>query len=515
MTARFERLADDILASGVRMAFGIPGSGATLSLIDALEKRGIPFHLTHFEGSGVLMAATGGRLSGRAGVSLSIKGPGLANAVPGLAASWLEAYPVVHFAEAFPPGSQASQAHKRLDQAALCAPITKGARYVPLAGEGFPQVAAWAEEEEPGPVLFELAERAPETFALAAPGPAARSLSARVHEMVRRSSRPVVIAGTLAVRRGWSAALARLRVPVFSTAAAKGVVDETLPHSAGVYTGVGLSLTPEQRLLPDADLVVGLGLTAREVLSAKPFACPAVNIEAVDSPGVDGFAFAERTCVAGFAETIDALSNKSWGSERLSEVLTALDSRMAEGFLPGSVFASIERCFAGRARIVLDTGYFCTIGEHAVRARNAALCLLSGQGRYMGTGLPMAIGASLHDRSLPTIAVLGDGGIGMYLADIKLAVRHKLPLLVLLMTDNAFGSLRSRAIREGLTQKPLIMDSVSWVEVLEALGTPGTRADSSKAVDAALKVWDPSSGPAFLEVPFAADPYERMVADIR
>ena len=515
MTARFERLADDIRASGARMAFGIPGSGATLSLIDALEKRGIPFHLTHFEGSGVLMAATGGRLSSRAGVSLSIKGPGLANAVPGLTAAWFEAYPVVHFAEAFAPGSAASQRHKRVDQADLCAMVTKGARYVPLSGEGFPQVAAWAAGEEPGPVLFELAERAPETFALPAPGPSVRSASDRLHELVARSSRPVVIAGALAVRQDWSAALARLQVPVFSTAAAKGVVDETLPHAAGVYTGVGLSLTPEQRILPDADLVVGLGLTAREVLAAKPFDCPAVNIEAVDTPGVEGFAFALRAGLASFGETIDALSNKSWGGDRLSEVLAALDSRMVEGFLPGAVFASIERCFAGRARIVLDTGYFCTIGEHSIRTRSSGLCLLSGQGRYMGTGLPMAIGAAFYDGSVPTIAVVGDGGIGMYLAEIKLAVRHKLPLLVMLMTDNAFGSLRTRAIREGLTQKPLIMDSGSWVEVLEAFGAPGTRADSSKAVDAALKAWEPGSGPAFLEVPFAADPYERMVSDIR
>ena len=514
MTARFERLADDIRAGGAGMVFGIPGSGATLSLIDALEKRGIPFHLTHFEGSGVLMAATVGHLSGHAGISLSIKGPGLANAVPGLTASWLEAFPVVHFAEAFPPGSPASQAHKRLDQAGLCAPITKGARYVPLTGEGFPEVAAWAEGEEPGPVLFELAERAPETFALPSPG-AAQSASAPLQELVRRSARPVVIAGSLAIRRGWSEALARLQVPVFSTAAAKGVVDETLPYSAGVYTGVGLSLTPEHRLLSDADLVVGLGLTAREVLAAKPFACPAINIEAVDTPGVDGFAFARRAGVASFAETIDALANISWGAERVSQLLAALDTRVGAGFLPGSVFASIERCFVGRARIVLDTGYFCTIGEHAVRARSPGLCLLSGQGRYMGTGLPMAIGASLYDRSLPTIAVLGDGGIGMYLAEIKLAVRHKLPLLVMLMTDNAFGSLRTRAIREGLTQKPLFMDSGSWVDVLGALGAPGTRADSSNAVDAALKAWDPGSGPAFLEMPFDADLYERMVADIR
>ena len=55
------RLAEEISAHGVRRLFGVPGSGVTLSLIDALEKRGIAFHLTHFEGAGALMAATVGR----------------------------------------------------------------------------------------------------------------------------------------------------------------------------------------------------------------------------------------------------------------------------------------------------------------------------------------------------------------------------------------------------------------------------------------------------------------------
>ena len=155
------RLAEEITAHGVTRLFGVPGSGVTLSLIDALEKRGIAFHLTHFEGAGALMAATVGRLSGRAGVSLSIKGPGLANAVPGIAAAWFEAYPLVHLTEAFPPGSPVSQAHKRMDQAALVAPITKASRFSAKEGPSFTSMAHFACAEEPGPVLFELAPSAP------------------------------------------------------------------------------------------------------------------------------------------------------------------------------------------------------------------------------------------------------------------------------------------------------------------------------------------------------------------
>jgi acetolactate synthase-1/2/3 large subunit len=174
----------------------------------------------------------------------------------------------------------------------------------------------------------------------------------------------------------------------------------------------------------------------------------------------------------------------------------------------------IEERFAGNARMVMDTGYFCTIGEHAWRASRPDGCLLSGQARYMGTGLPMAIGAALTDRS-PTVAVLGDGGIGMYLSEIKLAERNQLPLLVVLMTDNSFSSIRARSLRDGLTQKPLIMDGRSWVGAFEALGVPGTRAGCARSVQNALADWKPATGPAFLEIPFEPEPYAQMVAGIR
>lgn len=510
-----EQLADEISKHGVPMLFGIPGSGASLSLIDALEKRGIPFHLTHFEGAGALMAATVGHLSGAAGVSLSIKGPGLTNALPGMAVAWFENYPLVHIAEASLPDAPLSQAHKRLDQVALTSAISKGARHFGLAG-GFPSLANHALAEAPGPVLMNLAPKAVSNEpALEAPV----LLAARQDEaldMVRKAGNPIVIAGAAAIRAGLGHVLGRLSCPVFSTAAAKGVVNESALHACGVYTGVGLSLTPEATLLAKADLVVGLGLTAKEVLAAKPFACDYLSIETTASPGAEAFAPSLTVGMAAAEAVCEALAAKpAWGLDELRGILSRLQGRMAEQFLPGAVFHTIAAAFPNPVRMVMDTGYFCTVGEHAWRAPEPAFCLLSGQGRYMGTCLPMAIGAALHDRKVPTVAVLGDGGIGMYLAEVRLAVRHKLPLLVVLMTDNAFGSIRTRALKDQLTQKPLTMSGKSWTPVFESLGLVSERAENLAAVERALQSWKPENGPAFLEIPFDPDRYEAMVKDIR
>jgi acetolactate synthase-1/2/3 large subunit len=510
----FDLMAESFALRGLKTSFGIPGSGATLQLIDAMEKRGIIFHLTRFEGSGVLMAGTIGRLTGRAGLSLSIKGPGLANAVPGLAATWFEAFPVVHLAEAAPRNAPASQAHKRLDHAAVVNGVTKGLFTLSEIDAGMNTPFTRAESEEPGPIVLELVDYAdmpttlPESIAM-------KGKAESMLKLIERSERPVVIAGALAVRKGWGIDLARLGIPVFSTAAAKGVVDETLPHSAGVYTGAGARLTPEFQLLPRADLVVAIGLTAREVLVAKPFHCSAIAIGAVETVGHEGFSFIESAGIEVAGPVMHALARKAWGIDELTGIKRKLFSYMTEDFLPGQVFELIYKHFAGRARAVLDTGYFCTIGEHAWPAQKAEWCLLSGQGRYMGTGLPMALGASLHDPLVPTIVFLGDGGIGMYPTEVALAVRNRLPLLIVLMSDNAFGSLRTRAIRDSLTQTPLMMDGRSWTGFFNAFGIPGTRAENIEAVSEAITDWNPDSGPAFLEIVFDPDKYESMVKGIR
>lgn len=510
----FDRLAQEISRQGVTSVFGIPGSGNTLSLIDALEKAGVGFGLTRFEGTGVLMAATFGRLSGKAGVSLSIKGPGLANAVPGLAAAWFEAFPVVHLTEATPVSAPPSQAHKRLDHLSLVKAVAKGIRSLAQTNQPFSQMASWAEAEETGPVVLELTQTEVQTLSIPN-SKVSEGDQGRILKMCQQAERPVLIIGSMAIRKNLSSYINKLNIPVFSTAAAKGVIDETLPCSAGVYTGAGLDLTPEYSLLPKADLVVCMGLTAREVLSVKSFPCKAINIEAAHTAGIEGFGFTETSDLAAARPMLESLQSKEWGVEQLKNIKSTLNKSLTQNFLPGQVYHQLQTHFQGKVRGVMDTGYFCTIAEHSWLAKNSNMCLLSGQGRYMGTGLPMAIAASLYDLTVPTLAFLGDGGVGMYFAEAKMAVDYQLPLLIVLMTDNAFGSIRTRAIQDNLTQAPLVMDGKSWVSVFNALGIPGERTDNLKGVEKALKHWNPDSGPAFLEIAFNPDQYESMVNKIR
>jgi acetolactate synthase-1/2/3 large subunit len=509
-----DELANQIADHGVPMVFGIPGGGLSLSLIDALERRDIPFHLTHFEGAASIMAATLGHLKQKSGVSLSIRGPGLVNSSPGIAVAWFESLPLVHIAESIHPNASFAEAHKRLDHNLFMKAISKGSRSSSFSG-GFQALATHALSEAPGPVIMNLVSKTVDNeFPFDDPPQIELDIKDAL-DLIKQAKYPVVIAGSAALRANLSESISRLNCPIFSTVSAKGVINEFSWQSCGVYTGVGLSLTPEAIILPQADLVIGIGLNAKEVLSVKPFGCSYLAINAVQAAGDDAFSPNVSIGISAAKEICSALEVKEeWGAKNISIVRENLHSRATEKFLPGVIFDAIADTLDNPC-MVMDTGYFCTIGEHIWKASAPSSCLLSAQGRYMGTSLPMAIAASIHNPLRPTIACVGDGGIGMYLSEVLLAVKLNLPVLIVLMTDGAFGSIRTRAIKERLTQKPLLMSQKSWVSIFESFGLSSERSESLDKVIDFINKWKLIGGPAFLEIPFDMNDYESMTRDIR
>jgi acetolactate synthase-1/2/3 large subunit len=170
--------------------------------------------------------------------------------------------------------------------------------------------------------------------------------------------------------------------------------------------------------------------------------------------------------------------------------------------------------FKNEARLVLDTGNFCTIAEHAWEVSRPDLYLACGQGRYMGVAIPLAIGAAIYDSMKPTVVFTGDGGMGMFVSEIKLAVQLKLPLLMVLLTDSYLGTIRGSSLQKGLTQHPTIISQPSWIKAIEGYGVPAVRAEKIDQIDKSLAGWD-QKGPLFIEIPFDADEYQHMTDGIR
>ena len=515
MTAFVEELADGLRGLGLRRSFGVPGGGVSLSLIDSLARVGVDFFTTHFEGTAAVMAGTDGLLSGGVGLSIGIKGPGVTNALPGLAACHLESLPMILVAEAYPPGGPTGTIHKLLDDDGVVAPIVKASRYLAESGPSIQTLAKFAAAERPGPVLYRIAGQ-PVEQSKTLPGQAAEEEHGSARQVlaaIRSSTNPVVVVGAQANRLGYRAALSQLKIPVFTTPAAKGAISETSPACAGVFTGVGLERTVESVILPSADLIVLLGVEALELLRFPTDSQAVVAIADWPKEGaIPCHAIAPMTLAA---DALLELGRLSWGLEEVAPATESLRRYLCDvDFLPGTVFDRLEGVYGEYGRLVVDTGNFCTVAEHVWRAPFPQRYMGSSNGRYMGIGLPMALGAAFADPR-PTILATGDGGIGMFFGELQLAARWGLPLLVVLMSDGGFGSIRSRAIKDGLNQSCLVAGDAAWCKAAEGLGIPAHKVSNVNAFDSALQEWAPTEGPMFIEAVFDPDAYCGMVEGVR
>lgn len=512
-------LAERITRAGARHAFGITGSGPTWSLITELEARGVAYHPCVHEASAALMAGAVARATGVVTPSISIKGPGLANALPGIVSNHYENAPALSVAEAYAHDAPAARRHKRLDQPAVLATVVKAHSFLDALDARFDDLVTTARAEAPGPVHIDLASGGgTPSAAMAAAGHLGGergSPYAALVDRVAAADRPLVIVGNLASRREWRPILDELRVPVFTTVAAKGAVDERGPFAAGVFTGDGRTLAPEVQLVPRADLVVGIGLRNNEILSAKPFAVPLVMIDEIAGAS-QGWA-PELECIttapSAYRLLLDELRPKEWGADEVAAARRAMTAGLQADWLPSTCFDRLNGLDYGHA-LVLDTGSFCTVGEHVWQAGPDRRFMGSSNGRYMGTGLPTAIGLSFALQGTPVFCAVGDGGVRMYPAEIAMAVESGLPLCVILMADRRYASIAAAAPHGGRSRRAIEPQHTDWWRVAEAMGCDAAHVDQPTAFASVIEQWD-RSGPLFIEAAFQPIPYMEMTRDLR
>jgi acetolactate synthase-1/2/3 large subunit len=512
--SNISKLAEQISSSSLEFVFGIPGSGLSLQLLDILEKCKIKFVRTHMEATAPLMAAGAWIATGKPSAAISIRGPGITNMLPGIAACHFERLPVITISEAVSESSPPELAHKRINHREILKAVSKRVFYL-SEDFSFSDILKFATNETPGPVHIELcAGEHIEKYSIKEIPPSDDKI---ILSAIHKSVRPVVIVGTFANRRPWRDILNRLKIPVFTTAAAKGAVDESSPHVAGIYTGVGLELSPEHSLLPQADLIVGIGLVHNEVLSAKPFNIPSINIINPDHISrCSGFAFQYLLDEGRFKDIAVELSLKNWGTDDVRASQERLRKTvLIEDFSPVHVFESIERTFKGCVRIGLDTGNFCVLGEHFCRIRRPDFYLSSGQGRYMGIGIPLAIGAAIHDRLTPTVVCVGDGSIGMFFSELKIVAEMNLPICIILMRDAFFASVRATALAKKMSDISLKIANPSWIKAVESFGIKSLEATDAKIIEDSLKRWNPAEGPLYIEAVFNPNTYMNATKNIR
>ncbi|MBF0311106.1 MAG: acetolactate synthase large subunit, partial [Magnetococcales bacterium] len=225
---------------GVEMVFGVPGE-ENLDFLDSLRRSRIRLVVTRHEQAAAIMAATFGRLTGRAAVALSTLGPGATNLITGVAYAQLGGMPLVVITGQKPIKKSKQGRFQIIDVVKTMTPITKMAVQIPSSGK-IPslvrQAFKLAEAETPGAVHLELPEDiARETTSATPlrkietrrPSPDEDTILQAV-KMIREARHPLLLIAAGANRKRISESLNalvnRTGIPFFTTQMGKGVLDE-------------------------------------------------------------------------------------------------------------------------------------------------------------------------------------------------------------------------------------------------------------------------------------------------
>lgn len=515
----FAAFARSFVEIGGRHAFGVTGGGPSLELIDALIDAGAAYVPVAHETTAGLMAGACARQTGQPALAIAIKGPGFVNLAPALLSNAYEGFASLSISESYAWEHRGSRRHKWLDHRLPIREFVRGHLGFQTDAGFFSRCWSRATGEPSGPVHVDigaLQEEAP---------PPARPEAARAEledclARIEASRRPLVVCGSWCLRHPEFAALRSLPVPLFTTPAAKGFVSETAPNAAGVLTGAGKPITPERALLAEADLLVGFGLRAGELLTPV-FDLPLALFDDAAlllRPAFPSAELGQPVChveVSNLAPALRALEARAWGETTLAASRERLNDAASEfAWSPVRCMEVAQEALPDAVH-VLDTGHFTVLGEHYLRAREPGDILGTPNGRFMGMGIGYALGAARATPQRPVLLWIGDGGIRGFLAELAIARDLGLALCACVMSDGYYGSIRGRAVASGLDLTAVALPPRQLGGVARALGLQSAEVETVDDFRTALGSFAIARSPVVVECRFDADDYQRLASALR
>jgi acetolactate synthase-1/2/3 large subunit len=531
--------------AGVAVLFGVPGGGSNLDLIEAARRIGMPFVLTATETAGAIAAIAQAEITGRAGACLTTIGPGVASVVNGVACARLDRAPIIVFTDSYPAAGGDVFAHQRVDHRALLAPVTKWSQTITAENvyETMGQAIACAMAPPPGPVQIECA---PDVASLAATAPAAAGKvkktagtlppfeiagsreSARA--AIARARKPLVIAGVGTRRSAEAVAIRSLcerhGLAAMVTYHAKGVVPDTDPHFAGVFTNA----TIEQSILAQADLVIGVGLDPVELLP-RPWRSTAPVIYCgpwpVETSHVPFVAQLVGDVAAGVQQIDEALGESEWDLDELGRTVAAQN---LEAFPPSATLSAHQvvqlaaRSFP-RSRVTVDAGAHMLPATMLWPVSEPNDMLISNGLSTMGFALPAAIGAALLQRgpaeagdrreNAPVVALTGDGGLLMCTGELLTAARERLPVITVVFNDQSLSLIEVKQRQRRYAPAGVALGDVSWSAIAEGFGLRAYVATTDSALERAFESALAHRGPSLIDARIDPSTYPETLRAVR
>ncbi|MCF6212066.1 MAG: acetolactate synthase large subunit [Gammaproteobacteria bacterium] len=487
---------------GVEYIFGIPGE-ENLDMMDALLSSRIQFISTRHEQGAAFMADVYGRLTGRAGVCMATLGPGATNLITGVADANMDHAPLVAIAGQADTHRLHKESHQVLDLEELFRSFTKYSSRL-LAPDIIPEVTRKAfkvaQTEKTGACFIEfpenIAKMTVDDVPLAVnhstmPEPPAERV-ARAAELISAAREPIILAGNGVVRAGaWEnlAAFAeRLQIPVANTFMAKGVVPFRHPMalgSAGLQSQDYINFGFEH-----ADVIICVGY---DLVEYHPYLWHPTRdrtlIHIDSSPAeVDAHYGISVGVVGDIKHTLDRIAGQSvpHGGHRMRSLREALIEEMNQHRDDAECPVKPQKIIWDlRTAMDLEDIVICDVGAHKMwmarmfRCEYPNTCLISNGFASMGIAVPGAIAAKLACPERKVVAVTGDGGFLMNVQEIETACRLKIPMVVLIWNDAAYGLIEWKQMNQFGRTSHVKFNNPDFIQLAQSFGAKGYRIEQA------------------------------------
>lgn len=536
-------LVDTLIEWDVDTLFGLPGDGIN-GIVEALRTRQdrIRFVQARHEQAAAFMACAHAKWTGRLGVCLATTGPGGINLLNGLYDARFDRVPVLAitglpYHDLARTDTQQDVDHTRLFQdVAAYSVALHGAQHVQggvslacrtaLARRGVAHVAIPVDvqeqelaEDEPSP-RHKVEPSTQSAAATLQPDAAAITEAARILNLGRRV---VILAGQGA--RGAADELLRtselLGAPIAKALLGKDVVPDVHPAVTG---GVGyLGARPSQQALAACDtlLIVGSGFPYVEYYPS-PGQAKVVQIDS--DPARISLRYPVDAAIVGdarasLARLNDALTMntdhdflkqvRQWKAEWL-EALAAGARRPGEPMKPQRVVYELDRRLGDDALVATDCGHNTGLAAQYLQIRGSQRFAVSGTLASMGAGVPYAIAAALAFPGRQVVAVVGDGGLGMSLAELATCARYRLPVKIIVINNGVLGQIKwEQMLFLGNPEFACDLAPMDFAQIARGCGVRARRITSPSEVGEALDELLAAEGPALLDA--VVDPNEPML----
>ncbi|GLQ77685.1 acetolactate synthase [Mesorhizobium huakuii] len=521
---------------GVDRIFGIPGE-ENLDIVESIRRSSIQLILTRHEQAAAFMAATYGRLTGKAAVCITTLGPGALNLTTGAAYALLGAMPMIMITGQKGILSSRQARFQIVDIVAAMKPLTKLSRQI-VSPKMIPSLVREAfrvaQEERPGPVHLELPEDIAaaecEPVALVPTHPVELPLASpgaldRAARMIMEAKRPLLMFGAAASRPRVTPDVAqfvlRTQIPYFTTQMGKG----TVPGGTELYMGTAALSERDyvHEAIEQADLIITIG---HDTVEKPPFIMgangPKVIHVGYHSADVEQVYFPQAEIVGDLGPSLALLADRIEGKIPNAQALLPLRegilSRIAarateDRFTPQRIVHDVRAVMPADGILALDNGMYKIWFARNYRTRMANTLLLDNALATMGAGLPSAMMASLLYPKRRVMAICGDGGFMMNSQELETAVRLKLNLVILLLEDHAYGMIRWKQAVDEFPDFGMTFGNPDFVKYAEAYGAKGTSVTEIADLRPALEQAFTGGGVHLVVVPIDYSENTRVLVD--